>query len=83
VDRAGGGASLEALVLAWQALAFQRRATNRLYTGRPFCCFRARLALVVRFTNNVVVVLFLFPRQQKLLKSAATHVLASPACPVE
>ena len=39
--------------------------------------------LVVRFTNNVVVGLFLFPTQQKLPENAATHVLASSACLVE
>ena len=41
------------------------------------------LALVVRFTNNVVVTWFLRLRQRKLLKNAATHVLANPANPVE
>ncbi len=39
--------------------------------------------LVVRFTNNVVVSGFLLLRQRKLLKSAATHVLANPSNPVE
>ena len=39
--------------------------------------------LVVRFTNNVVVTLAFGVRQPKLLKSAATHVLANPASLVE
>jgi Type I restriction enzyme R protein N terminus (HSDR_N) len=39
--------------------------------------------LVVHFTNNVVVSGFLPVRQRKLLKSAATHVLANPSNPVE
>jgi hypothetical protein len=39
--------------------------------------------LVVRFTNNVVVSGFLPVRQRKLLKNAATHVLANPPNPVE
>jgi hypothetical protein len=39
--------------------------------------------LVVHFTNNVVVSRFLGLRQQKLLKSAAMHVLATPSDPVE
>ena len=39
--------------------------------------------LVVRFINNVVVSRFLPLRQRKLLKSAATHVLANLSNPVE
>ena len=40
-------------------------------------------SLLVRFTINVVVTLFLLPLQRYLLKNAASHVLANPACFVE
>jgi hypothetical protein len=39
--------------------------------------------LVVRFTNNVVVILARGVRQRKLLRSAATHALANSASLVE
>ena len=41
------------------------------------------LGLVVRFTNNVVVILASGVRQRKLLRSAATHALANSAGLVE
>jgi len=40
-------------------------------------------ALVVRFTNNVVVILACGVRQRKLLRSAAPHALANSASLVE
>jgi len=45
--------------------------------------FRDGSILVVRFTNNVMVILASGVRQRKLLRSAATHALANSAGLVE